>query len=196
VNGSFGNQAAFIGDAATIGGVGGVHIGNSSTSGFDGLGLVVNYGTINTTEPGPGGRGVFLEAGGTVDNSDLIEAIGALGVLVANAPGTITNSGTVVSNVGGGLYYFGVFLAAGGNFTNRQTGIIEGNPGGVAIGGGVGTVINAGYIAATGGVGSVGLDLAGGWTRHEQRKLRADRRCRVRRQDWRCFRLGHQFRND
>jgi hypothetical protein len=140
--------------AAVISGGGGVVVAG-------GAGSVANYGTIAGTTAGGVGPGVALEGGGTLTNSGLISAYGALAVLTGGAAASVVNSGTIVSSPGGGYIYFAVFLSAGGGLTNAPGGLIEGYPGAVAIQGTPATLANLGIIEAAGS-GSPGVYLATG----------------------------------
>jgi hypothetical protein len=72
---------------------------------------------------------------------------------------TIQNDGTITgSDPGGGG---GIYLAPGGSVTNAATASISGYNG-IGIGGGLGTVVNSGIIAATGAAGHGIVLLAGG----------------------------------
>ncbi|HEX3881554.1 MAG TPA: hypothetical protein VHW66_02745 [Stellaceae bacterium] len=113
-------------------------------------GVVVNYGTIESTETGYG-EGVKLRQGGTVINgpsgagSALIE--GYTGVESDNGPGTLYNYG-IVSATG-----YAVDFRYGGLIVNGVTGQIEGGTG-VYIDNydtsPTGTLLNYGIISATG----------------------------------------------
>jgi len=120
---------------------------------------VVNNGTIvgNTTTFGIG----IKLSGGSVSNNGTIA--GGTGIDVATSRGTVTNYGLIdgsTETVGSGAR-----LNSGGAFTNFATGIITGAANGVLIQGGVGSLINAGHIAAsaTSGTGAY-IELGGAVT--------------------------------
>lgn len=141
---------------------GGVYISYQAFA--SGAGLVTNSGTIEGTglstysNPQSHNGGVFLGAGGNVDNSGLIQGLG--GVYIDHAAGTVTNSGTIA---GTGLN--GVILAAGGTVTDAGT-ITGGNGTAISFGGAGGNVLalengyNLGGSVAVGGTGNT-LELLG-----------------------------------
>jgi hypothetical protein len=113
---------------------------------FSGSGAVTNTGTIQGTGSIPANYpqqrhngGVFLGAGGSVENSGLVQ--GFSGVYVGRAAGSVTNSGVIT---GTGLA--GVILAAGGTVTDSGT-IAGGNGTAVSFGGSGGNLLalEAGY---------------------------------------------------
>ncbi|HTW70722.1 MAG TPA: Hint domain-containing protein [Acetobacteraceae bacterium] len=175
------NQPGTVVNSGAIAGYVGVNLsdGGSATNAASGqitggggitvsgaAGTIANHGTIIATAEYTNGRGVLLNNGGYLYNSGLIEANGALAVLTGGAtPATVVNNGTIDSNPAGGLYYFSVFLASGGTLANA--GLIEGNPGGVAVAN-AGTIVNSGIIKATGGTGSSGVNLSGGYLLNKQ----------------------------
>ena len=91
---------------------------------------------LNAGSLGGGDGSVYLGAGGSVGNSGVISGANH-GVFITAEAGTVTNSGTVASDVHDN---FAVMLLAGGTVTN--TGLIEGGDG-VLVDGGNGTVSNA-----------------------------------------------------
>ena len=162
--------------AALIEGTGvGIQIGFNNGTSANGIGTVVNYGSIESS--GTNSGGVSLQAGGNVTNAagGLIDGpqfgvnIGVNNGASGLGAGTIANFGTILGAAG-------VNLQAGGSVINGGSGntaaLIEGVSQAVQIGfsnlfnggtvvGGVGTVSNLGTILATGSSGG-GVNLQGG----------------------------------
>jgi len=120
----------------------GVTLDNSS-SGSDAISgdthtwnLTVNDATLNGSY-----NGVYLGAGGSVNNSGGSISGGNYGVTFDGKAGSMVNSGQI-----NGDNNDGVRLRAGGSVNNQSGGTIDGNTGGVKITGGAGTVINADSI--------------------------------------------------
>jgi O-antigen biosynthesis protein len=114
---------------------------------------VANYGTVLSTS----GKGINFAAGGSVDNTGLIEGQ-AQAIYITGSAGTVTNSGTI----NGEGPSNGIDLLAGGSVINTGTGLIEGYFG-VATSPttpGVTTVTNFGTIIGTSNNG-VALDEGG-----------------------------------
>ncbi len=115
---------------------------------------VVNSGGMITGEDG-----VIIHGGGSVTNTGLIKAVGAVGggawvgagVFLTGAAGTVSNGGTINGQA------YGVAVDAGGLVTN--TGSIIGGEDGVRFYG-LGTMINSGSVVATADDG-VGLHSGG-----------------------------------
>jgi hypothetical protein len=117
--------------------------------------------------------GALLEAGGRVTNTGSISGQ-FYGIDVNNAPGTVVNAGSISASV---LFQTtdtsfdsaGVQLNDGGVVTNSQGGVITSYWTGVQIFNAIGSVMNAGTIAASAGslpanttFASVGVQLADG----------------------------------
>src|SRR5690242_805085 len=85
----------------------------------------------------------ILSTGGVVANSANPAIAGPSGTAW-----TIVNGGLISNNV-----YTDVFLASGGSITNTTSGVIDGSGGGtavlIAIGGGLGTIVNDGQIGGS-----------------------------------------------
>ena len=127
-------------------------------------GLVQNFGTIAIK---PGGTsqsaiGVFLDNGGTIQNSSTAAVIGgvAWGAIVEGGGGAITNLGTIESSGTSGL---GADLTAGGTIINESAATISGAFDGARISAGT---VGAGAIVDNFGtiIGTVGVDFASGPT--------------------------------
>lgn len=141
-----------------------------------GPGTVSNNGSISGGHPSyalPGdgvGGAIRLQHGGTVANGSLASIYGFnFGVSISGAAGTVSNAGVITTDRF--RVSDAVHLSGGGSVTNMRTGTIAGpidNYGsGIRIGGGGGTVTNAGTIGATGSLGSSGpdaIDFAPGYT--------------------------------
>ena len=113
---------------------------------------VVNAGAILEPSHAAYGIGIYLSAGGSVDNLAGGTIRSAGGISITGGAGTVTNAGSII---GGG----GVSLAGGGSVDNEGT--ISGTITflgssfsnlGIVIAGGSGTVDNSGTIADGGGV--------------------------------------------
>ena len=96
---------------------------------------LVNAGVV--TADGPG---VYLAAGGVLDNSGAVT--GAVGLVGLGGPTTLVNSGVLT-----GTGSFAAYLAGGGRATNAASGTISGAVGIALVGGG--TVVNNGLIVST-----------------------------------------------
>jgi len=164
--GSVTNSGTIMGTRGIVLGFGG-SVSNTTGSliegGYTGVyiagaaGTVTNSGTIlGTSSNGVQGSGVHLSAGGSVSNISLIEG-GAGAVEILGSAGVVTNSGTITST-----YSTGVALGFGGSVSNTSGGLIQGGNGGdgVVLHRGINgnpqptsTLINAGTILATGGLG-------------------------------------------
>jgi len=122
------------------------HVGGAVFVGGS-TGTVLNSGTIVGTGYG---SGVFLAAGGRVENSGSIQGgVDISGFPFSGGPGTVTNSGTIAG---------GVYLGAGGSVAN--TGLIESVFAGVQVAG-AGMVTNTGTILSTSTYRG-GVELFGG----------------------------------
>ena len=187
---------AIYGDSSTAWNL--VNYGTVSVAGSGGIGIVfAGSGTIangiggHTTAlivggagtyrsgvgylGGPGGIGIFLEAGGSVDNAGTIAGgyggtggisenggSGGVAIDVIGAVGEIVNSGRITGGRGGngGSDSSGV----GGNGALGGTGIILATGGinnSASISGGAGGTGGGGFIGGNGGDGGVGVDLTG-----------------------------------
>jgi uncharacterized protein with beta-barrel porin domain len=115
---------------------------------------VTNNGVLTGTGTGLLGKGVFLNAGGSVTNQ-------AGGVISGSAYGVVTGTTGTVINAGSitGTIRYGVYLQAGGSVTNKAGGVISGYNGVVSLT--TGTVTNAGSIT---GIGRYGVYLKSGGT--------------------------------
>jgi hypothetical protein len=119
--------------------------------GYDGVGIfgaagtVVNYGDIaGSDDRRSGGIGVGLFEGGRFTNAAGATVYGyQQGVEVAQAAGTIVNSGVIEARLNG-MYFF-----SAGSVTNSASGSIYGGSAGIVMKAN-GTVTNAGTIGMTG----------------------------------------------
>ncbi|WP_158922592.1 Hint domain-containing protein [Acidisphaera sp. S103] len=139
----------------------------------DGIYLAGAPGSVTNTAGGSiaggptagGTGGVMLEAGGSVTNQLGGTISGYNGVLAANSAATVVNAGVIASDdilvtTTSGAYTYirfpgqaaGVLLQAGGVITNQAGGTISGYDGVKA--GAAATVVNAGVIAGTVGIGA------------------------------------------
>lgn len=112
---------------------------------FAGSGTVANTGTIagGTT----GGTGVYLGAGGAVNNSNGgLMTGGGGGVYVRGSAASVINLGTIE---GTGLSGVGVGLANGGSIDNAPGAILRGGYFGVYVAGTTASVTNLGTITGT-----------------------------------------------
>jgi hypothetical protein len=112
---------------------------------------------------GTAAAGVYLSAGGSVNNTGTISG-GYAGVSIYGAAGTVTNAGTIESTyaAGGNGTPTGVFLEDGGSVTNASAGLISGAQYGIdlnGVSGGVDIVTNAGTIESTSGIA---VEIVGG----------------------------------
>ncbi|MGC2412078.1 MAG: hypothetical protein WA459_05200, partial [Stellaceae bacterium] len=113
-------------------------------------GTVANYGTI---AGGPGGDGIYTQAGASVSNKQ-----GAVitGVVITRGAGTVDNLGSIA----------GVGLTEGGKIVNGQSGstvgLITGSNNAIEISGSAGTVVNFGTLAGAGNNSGVVRLVAGG----------------------------------
>ncbi len=121
-------------------------------------GSVTNYATIRATESAATGEGVFLLAGGTLNNLGTAAVItgAGWGVVAESARGLVGNQGTIAATGGTGL---GVDLTAGGTVVNGSatdtSALIAGSYDGIRFLTGVNDVVrNFGTIT-----GSVGVDF-------------------------------------
>jgi FG-GAP-like repeat len=111
-------------------------------------GINVNGATGTVFNLGSIGNGIYLTAGGYVNNQGNITGL-VQAVAIGHAVGTVVNSGAIDGN---GTNSGGIYLTAGGGVTNAQSGIISGSVIGVEIGAGTGnagipgTVVNLGTI--------------------------------------------------
>jgi hypothetical protein len=103
---------------ATVTGTGVINV-NTVVSGATGLlgpnptnWTVVNQGTVQSI--GNLGNGIILQAGGSVNNSGLVQGTGQ-GVQIQGAAGNIANTGNIA---GAGTLAAGINLQNGGNITN------------------------------------------------------------------------------
>jgi hypothetical protein len=114
--------------------------GNTGVSITGAAGTVTNSATIIGTS----GDGVYLKAGGIVNNSGTIQGLSDfqdVGVYIAGSAGTLINSGVISAVNPAGR---GVYLAAGGSVNNSGT--IQGFVDFGDTGGGAGTLTNSGTI--------------------------------------------------
>jgi outer membrane autotransporter protein len=152
------NNGVYLGAGGSVYNEGTISGYNNGVSISGGEGYVYNdgwiYGGVNYEEPimesnarpnaGGGSDGVYMGAGGEVDNYWYIEG--------TNNGVEITGGTGYVYNDGGGIFgdsYDGVYMGAGGQVYNEWYdgyGYIEGNNYGVEITGGEGYVYNDGYI--------------------------------------------------
>jgi hypothetical protein len=115
-------------------------------------GTVENAGTIVGLN---GTQGIFSQGGSagpaTIENTGLVEAIGAGGVgIEMDAGGSLQNGGTIIGPSGVHSY---------GDVTIKNTGLIDATGTGVSVGGD-GTVVNSGTIE---GQGSGAVDFTSGF---------------------------------
>jgi hypothetical protein len=105
---------------------------------------LTNAGTISAISKNPETQtyGVWLQAGGTVDNLSRGKIGGDLAGVSLVGAGAVTNAGAISGKIG-------VRLGDGGAVNNQSGGTISG----VAIYGGVGHVKNTGTIGSVGGFG-------------------------------------------
>ena len=140
----------------------GVQIGGTA-------GTVTNSGTIRTSGYRSVEDGVRLTAGGSVDNTGLIE--GATGVYIKGAAGTVSNAGTI-SGTGGTAVIFG---GTGGNLLVLDPGyVLNGKVIGSTAGGAtntleLGSAASAGTVSGIGGssfgnFGTVTVDSGARWS--------------------------------
>jgi fibronectin-binding autotransporter adhesin len=126
---------------------------------------VGNLGTVEGT--GTAGVGIALAFGGSIANAGLITGYRD-GVLIGNAVGTVSNSGTIEATnllrepgvdltAGGSISNFGsisgIQLGAGGSMTNSSSGTIGRD---VTISNGTGAIANSGLI-----LGQITLNAGG-----------------------------------
>ena len=125
-------------------------------------------GSIIQGSIGGNGNGVYLGAGGTVDNQrhGTIEG-GNNGVMIINGVGYVSNDGSISGGLNSSAPVLisagsiiqpqtavvgdGVYLGDGGTVDNKGHGIISGSEYGVEISGGAGIVVNSGTIIGTNG---------------------------------------------
>ena len=112
-------------------------IGNS----IDGMGTVVNAGTVTAT----GGPGVDLSFGGLVNNTSSGQVQGGQGVVIGTQAGTVVNAGLIAATGTNGNGD-GIVLPVGGTISNDAGGTIIGVADGIFANGGLTTVFNAGSI--------------------------------------------------
>ncbi len=111
------------------------------------------------------GEGVFLKAGGFIDNSGSIDVIASYGVFANAQTDSLENSGSIYGGRAGVLMVHATI-----NLDNLATGTIEGGSMGVKFTGANAansTLLNEGLIESTAGVGirlgeAVGTNAAGG----------------------------------
>ncbi|HEV8680650.1 MAG TPA: calcium-binding protein [Stellaceae bacterium] len=125
---------------------------------------ITNLGTIENT--GTTGAGIELMQGGSVTNSNTSSRIAGnnYGVVIRGAPGTVSNSGTIVAT-GTTHLDSAVRLSAGGRISNGGTGntaaLIAAGGHAVAIRGAAGTVSNFGTMSNSGTYSTVVLQAGG-----------------------------------
>jgi hypothetical protein len=150
-----------------------------------GAGTVVNYGGITGTfnSNGTTGRGVQLEAGGSITNAVSASITGVYrGAEISGGAGVVVNKGNITDTgtkgngveigLGGGTgtvvnygsiastFDAGIKLESGGSATNATSALITGGYRGVRVYGGAGTVVNFGSIVGTiAGVGTYGFGV-------------------------------------
>jgi hypothetical protein len=115
------------------------------------VGTVANFGAIIGL--GADGHGIDLAAGGSIDNSGLIEGTSD-GVQIGGGPSRVENHGTIVSLAGRGVY-----LGGGGSIGNF--GMIQGGSFGILALGISASVANFGTVVGTSTAGA-GIYLAHG----------------------------------
>jgi len=136
--------SAFNGQAGTITGGDGVRFNN-------GLGTLTNFGKIISVTALTG-LGVELHGGRVVNGAATVTGasiVGARGLEVYGAAGTVTNFGTIAA---GYTNASAIRLHAGGVIANQPSGLVQGTGDGITIGGagiGAGTVTNSGTIVGT-----------------------------------------------
>lgn len=160
---------------------------NGSGVGSDGTGTVVNFGritgAISNLSPNGDGDGVDIDLIGSIDNSGVIEGLGAVGVDSGGNPngsdGVAMGGGTIINRAGALISGANKAIliddgAAGGGYgatTITNAGTIRGlnGPGIVLVGNFADTITNSGVISSTGsnraidmGAGDDTLNLATG----------------------------------
>ena len=129
-------------------------------SNFHGIALVgtgssvINSGTISVTSNLVTSAGVYLANGGTVVNQagGTISGSGADGIEIDGATGSVTNAGTITSDLAA------IFLKNNGSVTNQQGGTINGVNFGIrTLGFNAGTITNSGTITGTHTADGIGI---------------------------------------
>jgi T5SS/PEP-CTERM-associated repeat protein len=153
-NGQIGDNTAWI-DAGA---------GGNGVSINQGVGTVVNYGTIT----GGSASGAYLGLGGTVTNGSVLDPTalisGALTGVLLTGVGALINYGTVSATDSASPFVAGASLVAGSMILNSGiAATIVGDDWGASTHDGSALVINGGTIEATSASG-LGLDLNAGGT--------------------------------
>src|SRR5262249_7159310 len=142
----------------TITGTAGVYLG-SAVVGTTHPWTLTNYGALQGV--GAGSYGVFLGAGGTIENAANGLVVGSIiggyeGGGIFGAAGTLVNQGTISTTTTASV---GVDFGAGGTITNGASGattaLISGGNIGIVVDGAPGTVTNFGRIEERNGTTSI-----------------------------------------
>lgn len=163
--GANGVDLAGGGSITNAGVISGYNNGVDVSSGFS---ILTNTGTIESSAtkvvngaPSNVYVGIYLAGGGSVTNSGTGTIFGGIGGIdIAGGPGTISNTGTIVTTT---LQGNGVALENGGTVVNSGTGSIYGDFSGISIYGGVGVVTNSAAVGAI-GLNGYGIYLGAGGT--------------------------------
>jgi hypothetical protein len=122
--------------------------GRGGIEGSGAFDTVVNRGFVQGTY----GSGINLLAGGEVNNGHGGTIVGVTGIYVRDGVGVVDNAGHIIAS---GSNNTAIEMIQGGRVANQAAATISGPFDGIAIGGSVGSVMNAGSIIGTGDTGIV-----------------------------------------